>query len=91
MDRLDKFIGLAIIALSGICAVLWVVAPQQEVSPIVGQAIEFGFFPCEREDSPGPCYWDASQHGNGTGSDFVVTADNRVFRDCGTLVEGEKK
>lgn len=26
--------------------------------------------PCEMEDSPGPCYWDASR-GNGNGHSFV--------------------
>lgn len=35
--------------------------------------------PCELEDSAGPCFWDASARGNGTGRSFVVTADQVVI------------
>ena len=38
----------------------------------------YGYAPCEYEDSPGPCYWDASIMGNGTGTSFVVHADQSV-------------
>ena len=31
-----------------------------------------GYAPCEHEDSPGPCYWDAQERGNGAGRSFVV-------------------
>ena len=30
--------------------------------------------PCAQEDSPGPCYWDASTMGNGVGLSYTVDA-----------------
>ena len=33
---------------------------------------------CISEDSPGPCYWNAAQRGNGTGTSFIVNADQSV-------------
>jgi len=38
----------------------------------------FGYEPCTFEDSPGPCYWDASTMGNGYGTSFVVHADQSL-------------
>lgn len=37
-----------------------------------------GYPPCAAEDSPGPCYWDATERGNGAGRSFVVHADGTV-------------
>jgi hypothetical protein len=37
-----------------------------------------GYPPCAQEDSPGPCYWDAQERGNGTGHSFVVHADDTL-------------
>lgn len=34
--------------------------------------------PCEFEDSPGPCFWDASLRGNGEGRSFWVDDQQRV-------------
>ena len=68
-----------IAALSALCAILWVRTPQTEVSPLIQRAVEMGYFPCEREDSVGPCYWDAQQRGNGKGRSFVVTDDGEIF------------
>lgn len=34
--------------------------------------------PCEFEDSSGPCYWDATERGNGSGLSFIVTDDGTV-------------
>lgn len=48
---------------------------------IVSVAVERGYFPCAHEDSPGPCYWDASVRGNGQGRSFVITDDGEVFYD----------
>lgn len=69
----------AVLAVAGLLAVLGVIgwltsaSPQSPpVSPLIGHAVERGYFPCEYEDSPGPCYWDASERGNGQGEDFVV-------------------
>lgn len=28
--------------------------------------------PCPTEDAPGPCVWDATHMGNGTGQSFIV-------------------
>lgn len=28
---------------------------------------------CATEDAPGPCHWDATEQGNGTGQSFTVT------------------
>lgn len=38
--------------------------------------------PCEFEDSPGPCDWDATIRGNGLGKSFTVNADQTLtYRD----------
>ncbi len=37
--------------------------------------------PCVTEDAPGPCRWDATEHGDGTGRSFVVTPDGAVLYD----------
>ena len=34
--------------------------------------------PCAQEDSPGPCYWDATVRGNGYGQSFYVGSDQVV-------------
>lgn len=36
-----------------------------------------GYEPCATEDAAGPCYWDATEQGNGEGRSFLVepTAD----------------
>lgn len=34
--------------------------------------------PCTTEDQETSCYWDASEQGNGIGTDFVVI-DGQVF------------
>lgn len=31
--------------------------------------------PCEQEDGPGPCFWDASTAGNGVGHSFWIGCD----------------
>lgn len=35
--------------------------------------------PCTTEDDPGPCYWDATRHGNGAGRSFVVMEDHVFY------------
>lgn len=39
--------------------------------------------PCAQEDSPGPCYWNASTMGNGVGMSFYVDAQQIVHYDEG--------
>jgi len=40
---------------------------------LTGQASAAPGLPsCQSEDAPGPCYWDATRDGNGTGRSFVV-------------------
>lgn len=34
--------------------------------------------PCEVEDSPGPCFWNALVEGNGEGQSFIRGAKDRV-------------
>lgn len=34
--------------------------------------------PCATEDSPGPCYWDSTEQGNGLGQSFTVDANQHV-------------
>lgn len=34
--------------------------------------------PCVREDGPDPCYWDASERGNGTGRSFITDVHGTV-------------
>ena len=44
--------------------------------------------PCEYEDSPGPCVWDAASQGNGEGQAFIVYPDgNIVYLDDAELCE----
>lgn len=38
--------------------------------------------PCKTEDST-MCYWDASQHGNGTGKSFVSLTEGLVIITTG--------
>ena len=79
MATVDK-VALALIAsLIALSAALWVRTPEPATSPLIQRAVELGYFPCEREDSVGPCYWDARQQGNEQGQSFVVTDDNEVF------------
>ena len=74
---------LAVAALLALLGVIgWVTASTSQngsVGPLIERAVEMGYLPCESEDSVGPCYWDASRSGNGTGRDFVVTDDGEVF------------
>jgi len=39
--------------------------------------------PCAEEDSPGPCYWNASTMGNDVGLSFYVDAQQTVHYDGG--------
>lgn len=34
--------------------------------------------PCENEDGPGPCVWDAREMGNGRGLSFWITCDQVI-------------
>jgi hypothetical protein len=38
----------------------------------------FASLPCVTEDAPGPCYWDASTHGNGEGRSFTIDTLGRI-------------
>lgn len=35
--------------------------------------------PCQWEDGPGPCYWDASASGNGDGRSLFVIGDDHFL------------
>lgn len=37
--------------------------------------------PCENEDGPGPCRWDAQTAGNGVGMSFTITCDQTFIYD----------
>ena len=37
---------------------------------------------CVTEDAPGPCRWDATEQGNGTGRSFTIHSDGRVEYDA---------
>lgn len=39
-----------------------------------------GLKPCASEDGPGPCFWDASQAGNGVGESFWIAEDFCTYR-----------
>lgn len=79
----DRAVVALIAALSALCAFLWVATPDPapEVPPLILSAVEAGYLPCEQEDSPGPCYWDATVRGNKQGQSFVITSDGTIFRD----------
>jgi len=36
---------------------------------------------CVTEDAPGPCRWDATEHGDGAGRSFTVLPDGSVLYD----------
>lgn len=79
MNRLDRIVlGLALLLLA-VGAAMSEGSPADEVGPLIGRAVELGYFPCEWEDSPGPCYFDASVRGDKAGRDFVVTREGDVF------------
>lgn len=46
------------------------IATMPDAEPTLG--------PCDFEDGPGPCYWDAEHRGNGLGDSFVIDADGNV-------------
>lgn len=48
--------------------------PEPEAAP----AWQAGYAPCATEDAAGPCFWDASEQGNGQGQDFIVHFDGGV-------------
>lgn len=77
LERLLLALGLALVVVVGVWALVAPEGPQRPA--IVSYAVERGYMPCEREDSVGPCYWDATRDGNGRGKSFVVTDDNEVF------------
>ena len=80
MHPVDRAALALIFLLTALCAVLWAANPEPaQVSPLIQRAVEMGYMPCEREDSVGPCYWDATSRGNGEGRSFVVTDDGEVF------------
>ena len=37
---------------------------------------------CATEDALGPCRWDATEQGNGTGRSFTIHSDGRVEYDA---------
>lgn len=45
---------------------------------------------CEMEDSAGPCYWDARTLGNGKGTSFYVTPNDRVVYVKGFRIGGAR-
>ena len=46
---------------------------HEEPVPSVGEGLgSLGYQPCENEDGPGPCYWDAQVRGNGEGRSYVI-------------------
>ena len=68
----------AVLVVAGLLAVLgvigWVTGPSPEnpVPEVVRVGVERGYFPCEHEDSVGPCYWYAAERGNGQGRSFLI-------------------
>lgn len=48
--------------------------------PSVSEALDsLGYLPCENEDGPGPCFWDAENMGDGNGDSFVIVSDGSVI------------
>lgn len=45
---------------------------------VVVKARQMGYKACKHEDSPGPCYWNATKRGNGNGRSFVVLKNGKV-------------
>lgn len=74
MKRTLSIAALALIGLTTACAPAPNTARVSETRPLVLEALA----PCATEDSPGPCYWDATQQGNGQGNSFTVDANQHV-------------
>lgn len=45
---------------------------------LAAQGVIYTLPPCETEDAEYNCYWDASEQGNGQGTDFIVF-EGQVF------------
>jgi len=51
-------------------------SPAPELTLLPDVPVHTAAWPaCDFEDSPGPCYWDAQNRGNGKGLSFTVDAD----------------
>ena len=50
--------------------------PVPSVSEGLGS---LGYLPCENEDGPGPCFWDAQNMGDGNGSSYVLLSDGSAI------------
>lgn len=48
--------------------------------PSVSEGLgSLGYLPCQNEDGPGPCFWDAQNMGDGNGRSFVILSDNETY------------
>lgn len=72
----------ATLAAATVAAILAPV-PAVAVEPLTQRTVTpwpAGYPACAFEDSPGPCYWDAPDRGNGLGHSFYVTPGHRLVR-----------
>lgn len=78
VDWPETLTAVAVCAVFAVGAVVWTGAVIDRTSATHTPPPRTTLAPCTTEDDPGPCYWDATRHGNGHGRSFV-TIDEHVY------------
>ena len=53
-------------------------AKSAPVKRVKRQPAKPALAPCQYEDGPGPCIWNAKTRGNGKGQSFIIHADGTI-------------
>lgn len=70
-------VGWSVLAFSLLCLGLALIGLHGAGAPAPSATMPA----CATEDSPGPCRWDATVHGNGQGRSFTVDEDGTITYD----------
>lgn len=97
-QRRNRFVGYFLAASIGLTGGT-AIAYAQEAEAVSQAAInryirsEGGVPPCTHEDGsgqPGPCYWDASERGNGKGYDYIAVPTGKNKDKAIVFLNGPK-
>lgn len=69
---------LAVVSVAALAVSLMGCEPDAGKSPRPEPGPSVSLAPCAFEDGPGPCSWDASKRGNGSGLSFDLDAAGNV-------------